>query len=281
MAQSSTFSYSVSFAYPTASPRLTVNVRDSIVSEWSSNYGQAWLAFYCTEYKTSDSGRSVTYRWYRADVFAFGNHVVTPWDMIGTDGNNRTGLWPYECYFQLLYERESHRGIMSPRINITSIAGQTVATTWALRATQVSTSSGLLTSTSQASTATSTSDSSTRAIIPSTSTSTLGPTNWNPSEPSNNGLSTGAKAGISVGVIVGVLAIGAMAFYFHRNHRILKAMESRLAEQQGNTMAEVSAYGNEGAGYQDEYVQRYVQPYQWPQEMDVGGLPAAHEMRVR
>ena len=57
---------SVSFAYPpaesTGSPRLTINILDTVDIEWASNYGQTWLTLWCDEYKPEDGGKKVTYR---------------------------------------------------------------------------------------------------------------------------------------------------------------------------------------------------------------------------
>ena len=54
---------SMSFLYPlpTPAPLLTVNVYDTVVVEWESNYDATWLVLYCKEYKPEDNGKLVLY----------------------------------------------------------------------------------------------------------------------------------------------------------------------------------------------------------------------------
>jgi hypothetical protein len=40
-------SASVSFVYPRHQPILTINIVDNVIVQWTSNYEQAFLYFYC------------------------------------------------------------------------------------------------------------------------------------------------------------------------------------------------------------------------------------------
>jgi hypothetical protein len=162
------------------------------------------------------------------EVFASGDTTYRPWDALESDTNNRTGKYPYACHFDLLYDNEKQLGIPGPDINITSRADETIATTFGRRATQIGTTAvatptSLSTITSSASQTGSVSSSPTATSSPSASAT---PPN------NNNGLSTGAKAGIAIGAVFAVIAAAAIAYLFYRNHRKIKELEARAYPQE-------------------------------------------------
>ncbi|KAF9695982.1 hypothetical protein EKO04_006043 [Ascochyta lentis] len=273
LAQSSSMqSPSASFAYPpaesTGKPRLTINVLDTVDVEWDSNYGQTWLYLWCDEYKPEDNGKMVTYRWFTKEVFASGDTTYRPWDALESDTNNRTGKYPYSCHFELIYSNEEQQGIVGPDLNITSRAGETIATTFARRATQVGTTA----------TPTPTSLSSAMSLVSQTASSSSSPTATSSSSPAtpsanDNGLSTGAKAGIAIGAIFAVVAVAAIGYLFYRNHRKLRELESRAYPQERNVEPKTAATEYYRQDYQPvppselEQHHTYELPTQ-PQEMD-------------
>jgi hypothetical protein len=164
------------------------------------------------------------------EVFASGDTTYRPWDALEADTNNRTGKYPYACHFELIYSNEEQKGIIGPNLNITSRVGETIATTFGRRATQVGT----------APTPTSLSHSSTVSSVSQTASSSSSPTVIASSSASaapstgGDGLSTGAKAGIAIGAVFAVVAIAALGYLFYRNHRKLKELESRAHTQELN-----------------------------------------------
>ena len=147
-----------------------------------------------------------------------------PVDVIGnvtySPEKNATGRpWnanrPFDCHADLLYENDGSKNINGPLFNITSIAGQTIATTYAAQYT----TTGLPPHVTAAS------STSTPSATPTGSPS---PSATPPPPPSDSGLSTGATAGIAVGVIAGVGALAFLGFMVWRNKRKVDKLQSRI-----------------------------------------------------
>jgi hypothetical protein len=162
------------------------------------------------------------------EVFASGDTTYRPWDALESDTNNRSGKYPYACHFDLLFDNEQQRGIPGPNINITSRAGETVATTFGRRATQIGTTA-VATPTSLSTTTSSASQTASSSSSPTTTSSSSA--SATPSN-ENNGLSTGAKAGIAIGAVSAVILAAAIAYLFYRNHRKIKELEARAYAQE-------------------------------------------------
>lgn len=278
LAQStSTQSPSVSFAYPpaesTGKPRLTINVLDTIDAEWKSNYDQTWLYLWCDEYKPEDDGKMVTYRWFTKEVFASGDATYRPWDMLESDTNNRTGKYPYSCHFELIYSNEEQQGIIGPNLNITSRAGETIATTFGRRATQI----GTMATPTSTFLSTATSSVSQTASSSSSPAATSSPTASAAPKADGNGLSTGAKAGIAIGGLFAAIAIVTIGCIFYRNHRKIKELKARAYPQELNVEPKTAATEYYRQTYQPvppselEQDHTYELPAQ-PQEMSGVGV---------
>lgn len=154
------------------------------------------------------------------EVFATGDLSYRPWDALESDTTDRTGKYPFACHFDLLFSDKQH-GILGPNLNITSRAGETIATTFARRTTQVGT----------AATTTPTGLSSGVSSTSQTASSTSSPSAASSLSNGSGGLSTGAKAGIAIGAVIAALAFAAVSYLFYRNHRKLKELESRTFVQ--------------------------------------------------
>lgn len=208
------------------------------------------------------------------EVFASGDATYRPWDELESDTNNRTGKYPYACHFELIYSNDEQQGIIGPNLNITSRAGETIATTFERRATQIgatatSTPTSLSTITSSGS---QTASSSISTIATSSSTASAAPTTG------GSGLSTGAKAGIAIGAIFAVIAIAAVGYLVYRYHRKIKELEARPYPQEMNVEPKIAATEYYRQDYQPvpptelEQHHTYELPAQ-PQEM-AGTIPA-------
>ncbi|KAH6615005.1 hypothetical protein C7974DRAFT_379896 [Boeremia exigua] len=267
---------SASFAYPPAestdTPRLTINVLDTVKVEWVSNYAQTWLYLWCDEYKAEDGGARVTYEWFSKEVFASGDTTYTPWDALESDTNNRTGKFPYACHFDLVYDKNQRSAVSGPNLNITSREGETIATTFGRRATQISTTVPTSTSSSSVTSTVSQTASS------GTATNSISP----PPSVAKDGLSTGAKAGIAIGAVFAVIALAAVGYLFYRNHRRIKELEARSLPQGTDTEPKATP---------TEYYRQNYQPvppselgqhptYELPaQPQELSGVEAANKQR--
>ncbi|KAJ4300722.1 hypothetical protein N0V90_002810 [Kalmusia sp. IMI 367209] len=225
---SPTASPSATFFYPKletrGTRRLSINVLDTVVVEWESNFDKSWLVLYCHEHKPEDNYTDVMYMWDRYEVKASDKFNYSPYQKVMND--TTPGVWPYPCFFKLSYNYETQDGIESPPINITSIDNWDVATTFAQAATVV----GTTTASTTGSPATSTPSTTGTNTTVSSTTSSASPTVSETTPPSpQSGLSSGAKAGIGVGVTGGVLAIAALSYLFYRSQRKLKELQSRQA----------------------------------------------------
>lgn len=210
------------------------------------------------------------------EVFASGDTTYRPWDALESDTNNRTGKYPYACHFELIYSNEEKLGKIGPNLNITSRAGETIATTFGRRATQVGTTA-TPTPTSLSSVV---SSSSQTAPSSSSLTASSSPSASASAEPSsnNNGLSTGAKAGIAIGAVFAAVAIAAIAYLFYRNHRKIKELEARARPQDLSVEPKATPTEYYGQEYQpvppSELDQRYT--YELPtQPQELSGVEAA------
>lgn len=160
-------------------------------------------------------------------MFASGDTSYRPWDALESDTNNRTAKYPYSCHFELIYSNEEQQGIVGPNLNITSRAGETVATTFGRRATQIQTVASS-TPTSLSSVVSTSSQPASPSSSPTTD-----PSSSASAEPSSddNSLSAGAKAGIAIGAVVAAVAFAAVGYLFYRNHRKIKELEARAQAQ--------------------------------------------------
>ncbi|KZM22783.1 hypothetical protein ST47_g6047 [Ascochyta rabiei] len=179
-----------------------------------------WLYLWWDEYKSEDNGKTATYRCFTEEVFASGDTTYRPWDAL----DNRTGKYPYSCHFELIYSNEEQQGVVGPDLNITSRAGETVATTFARRATQV----GSIVTPTSTSLSLAVSSISHTASSSSSPTATSSPSASVAPPAGDNGLSTGAKAGIAMVAIFAVIALAAIGYLFYRNHRKLKELVLRI-----------------------------------------------------
>ena len=88
----------------------------------------------------------------------------------------------------------------------------------------------------------------------------------------DNGLSTGAKAGIAIGAVFGVMAIAAVGYLFYRNHRKLKELESRAYPQESHVEPKTAATEYYRQDHQSVPPSELEQPHAYelpaqPQEM--------------
>jgi hypothetical protein len=162
------------------------------------------------------------------EVFASDDLSYRPWDALESDTNNRTGRYPYACHFALNYGNEEQQGIIGPNLNITSRAGETIATTFGRRATQI----GSTAVPAPTSMSTFTGSASQTASSPSSPTAISSSSASAVPSSNNNGLSTGAKAGIAIGAVFAVIAAAAIAYLFYRNHRKIKELEAGAQPQE-------------------------------------------------
>lgn len=139
--------------------------------------------------------------------------------------------WPVKLWFDAIWDPTElgHRGGQNgDGFFVTSTSG--VPTTYAREVTVVSTPH---TSTSSATQVSSTSNSDSATSTPITVSSSQ--QNQSPSSTSatlpiaSSGLSTGAKAGIAVGAVVGVIAIALFAWWFVRMQRQVNKLKNELA----------------------------------------------------
>ncbi|KAH7084283.1 hypothetical protein FB567DRAFT_593754 [Paraphoma chrysanthemicola] len=245
-------SSSVSFIYPPkptpTTSRLIVDVVDTIAVQWRSNFQDASLWVYCDE---STPGKVAWKKWYNLVVEPTGNATYSP----SRDSDmNKSWDKPFNCHIDLNWENAAGQGINGPGINITSAAGK-VATTYSLQATTTSLSSlGAATPTPSSNVSPdATPNASQLPSAASPISTTPNPTapadianNSNTSNSStttsskkSSSLSTGAKAGIAIGAILGVLALLALGLFLYRRRRNVTANqqgsfgEDKYAKPQG------------------------------------------------
>jgi hypothetical protein len=118
----------------------------------------------------------------------------------------------------LMYENKDLKNINGPTFSVTSVANVDAKTFQ-----RDVTSTNRPTSTGTPSTST----------LPGTTTATSTPTNAAPTlppQPVDNGLSTGAKAGIAVGTVAAVAALLLLGFLVWRNKKKVDKLQSRLPD---------------------------------------------------
>ncbi|PSN75661.1 hypothetical protein BS50DRAFT_628815 [Corynespora cassiicola Philippines] len=227
---------SASFGYPrpetNESPRIKINVFDTIEVEWESNFDHARLYLWCK------SNEVATASWFDQLVNMTGNISYSPAEQSDI---NRDWSEPWNCHFDLLYiEAPNNRGYQGPPIYITS-SKTDVFTKFARDNTRAVMLSEITVSTSA--------PSSISSQVSPTVAATFSPSPEPSETPTGNSesdvLTSGAKAGIVVGATLGAVAIGGLGYLFYRNRRKLKELESRI----------VQSGPQDGMGYKPVYAE--------------------------
>ncbi|KAF1832287.1 hypothetical protein BDW02DRAFT_581367 [Decorospora gaudefroyi] len=212
---------SVSFLYPPAptAGSLLVNNIDSVYVEWTSNYDDSWLYFYC---HTGVDGKTETI--FHEPVPESGNSTV------GLDGQGALQAFDdwserLRCWFDLNTEDKPAAGAGQVVVSVTSLAAE--ATTYSPGAPEASaTPSTSPESSTQGASQTDTTVTATSSATPTTSAA--------PATSADDGLSSGVTAGIVVGAVAGVGALAAIGFFFYRRSRQQRNMRPNMLEMYGN-----------------------------------------------
>ncbi|KPI37267.1 uncharacterized protein AB675_1504 [Cyphellophora attinorum] len=218
------------FQYPLG--LLTINNIDSVAVDYQSPWSSATLSVSC-----SGDGVGGSKSFDISLPSANGEYILSPIEKEIT-----VDEYPISCYL-ILRDNESIAGfVVGGTIDITSTAG--VASTYGVATTRAADPSrtsaaaaGVATDTQDAepsvsATTTGMSGSATNDPNPSASAATtdVASTSTSSDEQGSRGTSAGAKAGIAIGVLLAVGLILFAVWFFYRQRRRMRGMESELQE---------------------------------------------------
>jgi hypothetical protein len=272
-------SSSASFQYPRTTETLVVNVIDTIVVEWQSNFAQsAFLYLWCdngvpgapNNRKCKPCLDPTRARYIITNVHLAGAHFqvnttgtseISPSSYV--DKVKQDWTRPYACHLDLTYEDVYYKGISGPGINVTSFANQEITRTYAYLNTVPPLSPSTMSS---------------GTTMSNTINTSSSPTSNTASQPAdsddkNTGLSAGAAAGIAIGATMGFIALAVLGFMVWRKRKVDKSPpmvhRNDLSMHHDEFFASQSGYKN---AYGHQSILAELEPHS-TQELPLQGEP--------